>query len=624
MNKKYVIGLLLAFTVCSGLIFTLPVATVNANGLPDPPDLGDSDRINFLGSMLGFLGGAQGAEFASNLVLDNTTAFFHMTTGGSVNYAESDFYYYGLVYTGIENDSHKVYLESNISVANIDVLFAQNVSLLSILWDNDKSLINWLLELDNATAYNDTEAQEDLFWYAWQNIDKVLSGDEILIIVPTIFWKFEIDLDYELNNNFIVDINDNGPFDDPKVAYDDLTGNLKTIVDLALDDDPSLAPLINNTGPQSISDSYSNFFFMISQFWLKEIFWNTLLGFIPTNFSLDLVAASHRLMGVALYNDSNANGLMDVEFEYNSTEAKYYPVVDEAKYSFDLVNASSCDFSEPVVDEINNEIQWNATLVDPTVRLNPWGVAPEQGLMMNTTKIGIGNSAFGFTFKPEAIQSGRTTSLNANIKLDHTIGEFDDKSILTEGTNDLDLAILYATDVVEFSSNSKIDENTPEYNGTMVGGNGTVDPLTINKTSTKTETLDFFIGSSKVSGLNLAGDNYSINDGEPIYKANSAVVPYAFYDQKYQETGMITGGQLNQSSLGWTVDTNLSRSIGAYIITYSDFNGSKMVHDPVFSLYGSISTGGPIPGFSLILIFPGLALIAIVLILSKKKRFTIK
>ncbi|MBD3227799.1 MAG: hypothetical protein GF329_06390 [Candidatus Lokiarchaeota archaeon] len=624
MNKKILVSIFVALTICSGLMFTLPVTmpTAEANGLPPPPDIGDTDRINFLDSILGFLGGVEGLEFASNLALDNTTAYFHATHEGAVSFSESNYYYYGLVYTGLKNNSHKIYLESNISVSDIDLQFMQNVSLLTILWDNDKSLLNWLEDLNNATYYNDSEAQEALFWYAWQNIDNVFTGDEMVIVVPTIFWKFDLDLNYEMNNFFIIDQNDNGPFDDQKIVYNDLPTPTKTLVDQAVEDDPSLAPLINNTGPVSISDSYSNFFYMISQFWLKTLYWKTLLGFIPTDFNINLVAASHRLMGVALYNDSNANGLMDIEFEYNSTSKRYYPVVDEAKYSFDLVNATSCDFSAPVVDEVNNEIQWNATLVDPTVRLNPWGVAPEQGVMMNTTKVGIDNTAFGFTFKPEAVQSGRTTDIRANVKLDHTFGEFDDPSILTKGTNDLDLAVLYATDVVEFSSDGQINENTPQNNGTLFGSGGPIDPVNITKTSSKTETLEFFLGSSRVTGLDLAGANYSIKDGEANHKANSAVVPYAFYNQKYQETGMITDGQVNQSSLDWTLNTNFSRSIGAYIITYPDFNGSKMVHDPEFSMYGSITTSA-IPGFEWIYVFPGLVLIALAVIAIRKRKIKI-
>ncbi|TFF89002.1 MAG: hypothetical protein EU549_02025, partial [Promethearchaeota archaeon] len=241
MNKKILVSLFLALTICSGLMFTLPVPTVRANGLPGVPPIGETERINFLESMLGFLGEVGGVEFASNLVLDNTTAYFHLIHEGAVTFSESNFYYYGLVYTGFENNSHKVYLESNISVSNIDLEFTQNVSLLTILWDNDKSLIDWLQDLNNATFYNDRDAQYDLFVYAYRHLEKVLTGDEMIIIVPTVFWKFDINLDYEMNNFFIIDNNDNGPFDDPKVVYNDLPNATKTLVDDAITDDPSLA-----------------------------------------------------------------------------------------------------------------------------------------------------------------------------------------------------------------------------------------------------------------------------------------------------------------------------------------------------------------------------------------------
>ena len=623
MKKKYLIGLFLALTVCSGLMFSLPVPVIKADTLPAIPDIGNSDRINFLSSLLGsvFDNNTRG-NLSTNLIFGNTTAYFYLTFDGNYSYSDTDVYFYGLIYTGIDTASgDKIYLESNLSVSTLNIDFLQNMSLLTILWDNDKSLINLLRNIDNATTFGDDDAVGSFLLNALLHIDQILTGDEMLVIVPTMFWKFDIQLDYELINYYIIDEDNDGPSNDPKNEYAALNSTIKALINQAVENDPSLAPLVNSSGAQSISDSYSNFFFMISEFWAKQIYWGFRIFPPAFTYNFDLVLASHRLLGAVLYNDSNSNGLMDVEFKSDNNTGYYYPEVDEAMFSLELINATSCTFGDPIIDEGNKELSWNATLNDPWVRLNPWGVTAEQGLVLNTTKIPIDDTSFGFTFKPQVSQGGQTTSLKAGLKLDHTIGAFNGTSGLMGDYSDLDLAVLYATDVFELQAQNSFNANTPEINSSMSGSGGSIDSYTITKTSSETETLNFFVGSSRVSGLDLAEENYSIN-GDEIYKAKGSVIPYAMYANRYLETGEVIDSQVGDVAASWSINTNFSRSIGAYVITYPDFNGSKIVHDPEFSLYGSI-TSDSIPGFEWIFILPGLAIVAIVVILAKKRQIKI-
>ncbi|MHA1269186.1 MAG: hypothetical protein ACTSPY_05305 [Candidatus Helarchaeota archaeon] len=627
MKNKYLVSLFLILAVCSGLLFTMPVPIANAEGLPGVPDLGDSERINFLDALLGgiFDNDTRG-NFSSNLIFENTTAYFHLTYSGNYSYFEPSSYFYAMEYTGVKTSSdEKVYIECELNVSNLNINFIQNISLLMILWDNDKSFINFLAAVDNATKHGDQDAVDNLLWNALRSISTIFTGDEMLIVVPVFFWKFDINVDYNLTTYFIIDEDDDGPYDDPKYTFDNLPSDVKTQISQAANEDPSLEPLINSTGAQSINGSYASFFFMITEFWAKRIFWGLRLIPLMFTYDLDIVMASHRLMGAVLYNDSNNNGLMDVEFDWNDTAKYYYPVVDEAMFSIELVDAANCLFSAPVVDEDENTLSWNATLVNPTVRLNPWGVSSETGIILNTTEIPVEDTSFGFTFKPQAIASlnGQTIYLNAMLKLDHMIGNFNGSSGLMGKYKDLDLAVLYMTDIFELKAQNSFSKNTPETNSTMVSGGTPIDSYSISKTTSETETLDFFVGTSRVSGLDLAGANYSINDGDAKYEANGAVIPYAMYAHRYLETGELLDGQTGDVEADWSINTNFTRSIGAYIITYPDFNGSKILHDPVFSMFGSISPRGIIPGFEWVLVLPGLAIVAAVIIFFKKRQIKI-
>ncbi|MHA2010838.1 MAG: hypothetical protein ACTSWG_00595 [Candidatus Helarchaeota archaeon] len=626
MKNKYLIGLILAITVISGMFFALPMPIVRADAPPATPEIGDTDRVNFLGTLLGSIfDNDTRANFSSNLIFGNTTAYFYLTHSDNYAFFEPSTYFYGMVYTGVTTSSDKkVYLESSLNISNLNIDFFQNISILTILWDDDKSFINFLSAVNNATAHNDTDAANNMMWNALLHIDTILTGDEMLIVVPVIYWKYDIDLTYNLTNNYIIDDDDDGPYNDPKYAYNDLPADVKTAISQKVQEDPSLAPLINSSGVQTINGSNANFFFLITEFWAKKIFWGFKIFPPSFTYDFDLVLAAHRLMGMALYNDSNNNDLMDVNFEWDSSKGHYYPVVDEAKFSLELVDAANCIFSAPIIDETAKTLKWNATLVNPTVRLNPWGVSSEEGVILNTTEIPVGDTSFGFTFKPKSSQVGNTKNINAILKLDHTIGQFNGSSGLQGKYANLDLAVLYATDVFELKSQSTFNRHTPAINSSMYTPQGPANSYTMTKTSSKTETLNFFVGTSKVAGLDLAGENYSINDGPPIYKANGAVIPYAMYASRYKETGELMDQQLGNVTADWSINTNFTRSIGAYIITYPDFNGSKIVHDPEFSMFGTITPSIRIPGFEWVYVLPGLALVSLVVILIRKRFIKIK
>ncbi|MHA1253500.1 MAG: hypothetical protein ACTSRP_26225 [Candidatus Helarchaeota archaeon] len=623
MKWKYIITIILAITVLSGLAFSLPVPVAYADDVPEP-EIGESDRINFLdGFFAGIFDNDTRTNLASNLIFGNTTAYVHLKHNGDYTENIASTYVYGLVYTGVKTSSgKKIYIESSLNISNFHVKFIQNISLLMILWDNDKSFINFLNAVNNATKHNDNESVNNLIRHAVFHIDEIFTGDEMLIIVPVFFWKYDINLDYNLTNYYIIDEDDDGPLDDPKNSFNDLDPSVQNDLLQAAQEDPSLEPLVNTSGAANINSSYASFFFMITEFWAKRLYWG--IKFLSFSYDFDFIMATHRLMGAALYNDSNDNGLMDVEFAYNETSGKYYPVVDEAMFSIDLVDAQDCVFTDPIVDENEKKLSWNAKLVDPTVRFTPWGVPAETAATLNTTEVQIDNTSFGFTFTPQAVQSGRTVDLRANLKFDHVIGAFNGTSGLTGKYSNLDLAILYMSDVFEMQSKSSFSRNTPENNATMKSGGQTVSSYQIQKTSSKTETLEFFIGNSRVTGLDLCGENYSINDSEPKYKANAAVIPYATYSYKYLETGELLDQQMGSVEAEWNINTNFSRSIGAYIVTYPDFNGSKIVHDPEFSMFGTITTGVAIPGFEWILVFPGLAIVAIVVAIARKKKIELK
>jgi hypothetical protein len=329
------------------------------------------------------------------------------------------------------------------------------------------------------------------------------------------------------------------------------------------------------------------------------------------------------LFKAALYNDTDSNGVMDISFN-ESADGYVYPLSTEAVCMLDFVNASGVVFGTPQIDTINEEISWNATLQNPYIRLTPYGQSPETGVLIDAPIVPVGDSSFGFTFAPDARQSGTHVDLTGVMKIDQTLGAINGSSGLEGLYKGLDLSIIYLSDVFEISAQQKVSAELPQNNASAKGGGGQSIASTVNTTTTETESLDFFIGSTRVSGLGLASENYSIGAEDPTtptHIAKGAVIPYALYQYSMDQTGAAVS---QRGSVDWNLSAGVEYSTYFYEVCYSDYNGSKITHDPSYTLYGFADYPAPIPGFEVFYIIFGISIVGCIVLFLKKREVSIR
>lgn len=633
--KKRMYTLALLSILAVSFLFMTPV-TVFAED-PELP-IGDIDRIEFFDYIgKAIMDNETRFDLTSQLLFGGKLAYVTINTSASISESSIPYEFYGIAYTGVDDGTDKIYLRTNASVIVNSLDFSQDAFINIMLWDNDMSFLNLLNDLNTYMKENNGEALINLLLDVINHPAKYINGDEVFFIIPIFLWQFEYDMTYDIDNQYIIDTNGNGPYDELELGSDvdfsSLSQSIKDdLVQKASEGDPTLTLLMNDSSG-TIAGAFSEFFYLIQQIWLKTLWWE--LKLIPFKFEwdIDIVSVRHLLFRTALYNDSDGNGLMDISFN-ETANGLYYPYSSEAVCFLQLVNASGINFGEPQIDDVNEEISWNATITNPFVRLNPYGQSAEMGLIADAPVVPMGDSSIGFTFKPQTTGTGRNIDLNGIIKLDHTVGALNGTQGLKGVYEDLDLALIYLSDVFELADSGKItlseemepvvSDGTPQENATAKNDEGDPVSASISATTSATSSLDFFIGSSRVAGLNLTTDKYSIGNEDPTnptHVAKSAVVPWALWQFAVDQTGEASS---QKGSVDWNLSAGVAYSTYFYEICYSDYNGSKLIHDPTYVIYGDVTYPGGIPGFEFSSIFMGLSIIGCIVIFLKKKRMNIK
>jgi hypothetical protein len=627
MKKNFAAGILLGILAFS-FILMAPM-TVKAEDT-QLPDLGNNPRIEFLDYIIKAIAENQTRfDLTSGLYFNGKVAYFSIKSSDVIRQENVNEQFNGLVYTGINDESgHKIYLRTNASLTVNQLNFTQDAYVHFIIWDNDGSLLSFLMDLNNAMQANDTLKLLDLLLQVVLHCESVFNGDEVFIISPIFFWTLDFDISYQIDNQYLNDSNDNGPYDEiGNSTYDmDFTqlpmSIRQQLVAKAAGGAPALQYLMNDTTMTTKQGSYSDFFYLIQQIWLKKLYFTLDQGF---KYDVDIVSVRHLLFRAALYNDTDGNGLMDVAFN-ETTTGNYYPYSTEAVSVLEIVNASSIVFGEPMIDETpgNEKIQWNATITNPFVRLNPYGQSPETGVLINAPIVPMGDSSFGFTFKPQAVESGRMVDLQGVLKIDQTFGAMNGTEGLKGLYKDLDLAIVYLSDIFELAAKEKISGSVPQTNATAQNDKNQTISATITKTTSETQSLNFFIGTSCVTGIDLTGAKYSIGNEDPsnpTHSANGAIIPYGMYQHSIEQTGAALSQKVK---INWNISASVTHNTYIYQVSYPEFNGSKIVHDPTYTILGTATyPGGGIPGFEFYGIFLSMSIVSCVVIFLKKKTASI-
>ena len=276
MKKRLHTAILLSLLTFS-VLFMMPTV-VNAVDYEDP-DLGDINRIEFFDFVLeSVVENGTRIDLMGSLLFDNKVAY--LTVNTSSNITETDIYdeFYGLVDTNLTDESgNDIYLATNASMMINRIDFTQDTYVHIMLWDHDKSLINFLLALNNAVQTNDSLKFLGLLLQLVTDCETVLDGDEVFIISPVFFWNFFFNITYQIDNQYIIDANGNGPFDEIQNGstndFNDLSSSVKGNITEAADEHPGLYLLMNDSAGTQTGE-FSHFFFLIQQIWLKQLFFD--------------------------------------------------------------------------------------------------------------------------------------------------------------------------------------------------------------------------------------------------------------------------------------------------------------------------------------------------------------
>ncbi len=596
-------------------------------------------------------------EMLPNVFVFNASASAN-TTSRTIT-SSGDAYYSWVPYADEDGNYYYALVDQDYDV---NVTFRQEASLVLVLWDNDGSFIkaikklltvvnealDWLEENPGASVESipDEFIQAAASTAAWflMHINDIITGDEQIIFQPTYYWSYSI----------------TGDFDDTRTWYNGSTGSIVADPNAlswsteALNDGYMqylLGPAIHEVN-KTVGDT--GFLFHIFQLWLQKFQINInmtklaamipgvqggtleptgdMLGNLLEGVDIKFTFTQHHLLGSFLYNDSNDNKKPDITYvntsaSYidNDNETKYvsYPTVNEMRYKVDLASAGDAwTVTPPTPDIVENELQWGITFNNPTIRFTPLGMDDYQfGLQnLNLTKQ-MTDMSFGFTFSPsftDVAVPNKDGTVNKTVnfgkgvvKLDQAFGDV--VGGLPAEVTDLDLAVVYFSTIFTFDlSYENIANDTasivkPEYNASK----GTLDFLNFDD-------ADYF------GAIDIAGPNYTV--GVNTYPAQTTIVPFAFFEFNYEAERNIANDEfsIDQGESAFRRQSlyfDLTYNWAFYCVSYPEWDGTALVHDPTFSIFMVLESDTPWGIILLFVAIGGLVAAGMMLYFKRQGRF---
>jgi hypothetical protein len=553
-------------------------------------------------------------------------------------------------------------------------------SITFLIWDSDNSFIDVVVKIINfAKKVAATTTQDELIsvllgegvsLISWiiTHINDIFTGDELFVLNPITWQKFEMEpitggptpfnitkTWYTTGGEWWMDIGNDQTvdFQDPnKLGYWNGTAQVLK--------DSYMQWLLTKTEGQVAKVLWTHFQFEIIQFWMKNFEIHIDLGalggltqggFNPANLfnglDIEFYMFHHKLEAGYLYNDINGDDQITVTYEPqtydngNGTEILIDPETGQidqvsgvpilrpntTEITHQFMLGSVLDFQPQAPTKLDeNSLEWGLRLDNATIRPVPVGVDLNSYLGAKDEELDYIDFKLKFTKDVGALVGG-TKSLNGTIKLQHNFAPWNDNEnpyvMNTEiATNELDLAIVYITNVLHFHLNvqTKNEANTaqsdlpPEYESVNKGIN----------------IGNYIIGTGELELVDIAGPNYLLGNataaGVPAvttsHPASSSFVPVGLATFEGEKKGVHTGDK-NDTTDDFSSDITLDIEINRlyYAVHYPEFNGTGkgIWHDPTFNVYMVFSPEAA--GFwALILLVAGIGLVGIATIMIKKKK----
>ncbi len=531
-------------------------------------------------------------------VFNATTKKTYNTTiqlsGDSTHYLPKDYNVSGV------NSTDNVYCKVTKD-GSAKLTYERGAGVTLIIWDNDRSFVDLLWKMitfvksfsfDMETLSRQQISQGiQLISYFFIHINEIFTGDELFVLNPITWQKMSIDPNPSISITKEWKTSGGLNLTQPQIS------EITTIAQQR--DDPYVKYLTSGNITIDKTQTWTEFTFDLFQLWVKTFHINIDLGVVGNMLSnlgggggtpsmgelfkgldIEFFLFSHHLTGVFLYNDTNEDNNLSVEYS-NVTDSNgdpikvngtyvQVPTTSEVTHRLYLQNASLYKYLAPEVAADGKSISWGFNITEVSVAPIPVGIGIDT--YNQSESYTLDNIYLGFTFEPN-VHSDRY--VNAPVKLDQHFGEWD--STLP---GNLDLAVIYISTALRFKLAADIDP---------VQGNYLDSAKNDFKDGNETLSIGDYIGGpfqDKLEFVNITGPGYYLNGTH--YNANTSIIPLGLWEGEMNRRDTFqdssgTSSQAYASEIAVQVDFNVM----AYAVCYPEFNssGQAIIHDPTFNVF---------------------------------------
>ncbi len=637
------------------------------NLFSDPSSVGST-----LGSMIGGMEGFQGNVLGSifTMIFSQVLSFeeqemlpgqnvyvFSANANASTGTIPVDEDQNYLTYAPFQDTNNNTYVVDVDRHVNATVTVDQQAQIVIILWDSDGSFVAAIKKvlavvnegLEWAETHNASvdEIPQDLIESAaecitWMlvHINDIITGDEQIIFQPSYYWSYDITGTITEGhrwfnaNNLGLEINPNA-----------------TSWSTEAMNDPRMTFLRTSDASQTGTWSDTGFLFHLFQLWLQRFqisinmsklgaligfgegggnVTGDMLGNLLEGVDIKFSFTQHHLLGGLLFNDTNSDGVPTVDYittDYQYTDSSgtknvTIPTSNELRYKLDIAS-SGTDWTPTAPHRVGNSVAWDVQFNSPTLRATPIGMDNYDAAVSGAAiTMPITYLKFGFSFTPSFAEmnvpdadGNIINKVNFGRGVVKLVQEFGDINggTLPGSLQGLSLAVMYFSHIFKFDFSYQNTVNPSLYEETDWEGraDGTIDFLGSGDT-------DYF------GQIDIAGPDYQTNGLN--YTAHTSIVPFVMFNLTYTASRSVANDDfsITQGEAAFRQQSlylGISSAWAFYVVSYPDWDGHELIHDPTFSIFMTLESNVPWAVILLVVTIGALVGGAIMIYLKKQGRF---
>jgi hypothetical protein len=565
-----------------------------------------------------------------------------------------------MMYAPYQDTNNNTYIVNINRHVDVTVTVKQQAQIVIILWDSDGSFVaaikKVLAVVNEGITWAEThnasvdEIPQDLIESAaecitWMlvHINDIITGDEQIIFQPSYYWSYNITGSITETHTWY---NAAGGGAIPGPAINATSWPAAAMID------PQMNYLKRSSANNTGTWSDTGFLFHLFQLWLQRFqisinmsklgaligfgegggnVTGDMLGNLLEGVDIKFSFTQHHLLGGLLFNDTNGDGVPTVD--YTTTDYQYtdssgiknvtIPTSSELRYKIDIASSGS-DWTPTMPYRDGSSVKWSVQFNSPSVRATPIGMDGYEAAVSGAgITMPVDYLKFGFSFTP-SFATMNVPDADGNIvsqvnfgrgvvKLVQEFGEFNNGTLPAQ-IQGLDLAVLYFSHIFKFDFSFRNTANPTLYEETEWAdrADGTIDFLGSGDT-------DYF------GQIDIAGPNYTLANGSS-YPASTSIVPFVMFNLTYNADRSVAndGFSISQGEAAFRQQSlylGISSAWAFYCVSYPNWDGQALVHDPTFSIFMTLESNVPWAVILLIVTIGALVGGAVMIYLKKQGRY---